>query len=302
MDDCARRHLIPIIRLATTGDYFVQGSWSEPSDYDVLDFANFLNSLNWPTKNRYVVIFNEPNRGDEWGGTPDPATYADILDYATKIFKQTNPNFFVIAAGLDNGAANVPGQSIDEFTFMQEMNNEVPGIFAEVDGLASHSYPNPGFTASPSTDSMGIYSFYYQNELIYQLTGKKLPVFITETGWTSDKVSDQTQSDYYTDAFANYWNDPNVVAVTPFLLRADSGPFTQFTFLRNGNPTAVYSAYKNLAKVKGQPQIDYVPTPTPPEQNTFLPIEKFNLKYPIQSIQKVFNKSSEAFFKWLLGA
>jgi hypothetical protein len=90
--------------------------------------------------------------------------------------------------------------------------------------------------------------------------------------------------------------------VTPFLLRADSGPFTQFTFLRNGNPTAVYSAYKNLAKVKGQPQIDYVPTPTPPEQNTFLPIEKFNLKYPIQSIQKVFNKSSEAFFKWLLGA
>lgn len=301
MDDCARRHLIPIVRLATTGDYFSPGSWSEPSDYDVLDFANFLNSLNWPTKNRYVIIFNEPNRGDEWGGTPDPAAYADILDYATKIFKQTNPNFFVITAGLDNGAANIPGQSIDEFMFMQEMNSEVPGIFNEVDGLASHSYPNPGFTASPSTDSMGIYSFYYQNELVYQLTGKKLPVFITETGWTSDKVSDQTQSDYYTDAFANYWSDPNVVAVTPFLLRADSGPFTQFTFLKNGNPTPVYNAYKNLAKVKGQPQVDYVPTPTPPEQNTFLPIEKFNLRYPIDSVYKAVNASSKAFFKWLLG-
>src|ERR1035437_1768497 len=72
MDDCARRHLIPIIRLATTGDYFNKSSWSQPSNYDVLDFANFLNSLNWPTKNRYVIIFNEPNRGDEWDGTPNP--------------------------------------------------------------------------------------------------------------------------------------------------------------------------------------------------------------------------------------
>jgi hypothetical protein len=302
MDDCARRHLIPIIRLATTGDYFVQGSWSQPSDFDVLDFANFLNSLNWPTKNRYVVIFNEPNRGDEWGGTPDPTTYAQILDFASHIFKQTNPNFFVISAGLDNGASNVPGQSIDELTFMQEMDDAVPGIFAEIDGLGSHSYPNPGFTATPSDYQMGIDSFVYQNDLVYQLTGKKLPVFITETGWTSDKISDATQVGYYTQAFADYWNDPEVVAVTPFVLRADSGPFVQFTFLKNGSPTAVYSAYEGMAKVKGQPQIDYVPAPTPAPQNFFLPIEKFNLKYPIDSVYKDINKSSEAFFKWLLGA
>jgi len=98
MDDCARRHLIPLIRLATTGDYFVKSSWSEPSKYEVLDFANFLNSLNWPTKNRYVIIFNEPNRGDEWGGAPNPASYAQILDYAVQVFKQTNSNFFIIAA------------------------------------------------------------------------------------------------------------------------------------------------------------------------------------------------------------
>jgi hypothetical protein len=302
MDDCARRHLIPIIRLATAGDYFVQGSWSEPSDYDVLDFANFLNSLNWPTKNRYIVVFNEPNRGDEWGGIPDPTAYAQILDYATKIFKQTNPNFFVISAGLDNGAANISGQSIDEYTFMQEMNDAAPGIFAEIDGLGSHSYPNPGFSASPSTYRMGIYSFYYQNNLVEQLSGKKLPVFVTETGWSSDKVSDSTQADYYTNAFTNYWSDVQVVVVTPFILRADQGPFVQFTFLKNGSATAVYNTYKNLVKVKGEPQIDYVPTPTVPQQNPFLPIVEFNLKYPIQSAYNAVNQSSKAFFKWLLGA
>ncbi len=301
MDDCARRHLIPLVRLATTGDYFVQGSWSEPSEYDVLDFANFLNSLNWPTKNRYVIIFNEPNRGDEWGGTPDPTAYAQILDYSVKIFKQTNPNFFVISAGLDNGAGNILGQSIDEFTFMMEMNQAVPGVFNEIDGLGSHSYPNPGFAASPSTYRMGIDSFSYQNDLVEQLTGKRLPVFITETGWTSDKVSDSTQAGYYTQAFSDYWNDPEVVAVTPFILRADQGPFTQFTFLKNGSPTAVYNAYKSLAKVKGQPQIDYVPAPPPAQKNLILPILKFNLKYPIESVYKEINKESKTFFKWLLG-
>jgi hypothetical protein len=302
MDNCARRHLIPIIRLATTGDYFIKGSWSEPSKYEVLDFANFLNSLNWPTKNRYVIIFNEPNRGDEWGGAPNPASYAQILDYAVQVFKQTNSKFFIIAAGLDNASANISGQSIDEFSFMQEMSNEVPGIFAEIDGLASHSYPNPGFSASPSTYRIGIDSFAYQNNLIEQLTGKKLPVFITETGWTSDRISDSTQANYYSQAFTSYWNDPEVVAVTPFILRADSGPFVQFTFLKNGSATAVYNAYKNFTKIKGEPQIDYVPKAPPTQKNTFLPIQKFNLKYPIESVYKEINKSSKAFFKWLLKA
>src|SRR3990170_4327364 len=51
MDNSARFHLIPLIRLATEGDYFNNSSWSKPTEYDVLDFANFLNSLSWPTKN-----------------------------------------------------------------------------------------------------------------------------------------------------------------------------------------------------------------------------------------------------------
>jgi len=185
---------------------------------------------------------------------------------------------------------------------MQEMNNEVPGIFSEIDGLASHSYPNPGFSAPPSTYRIGIDSFDYQNNLIEQLTGKKLPIFITETGWTADKISDSTQTNYYSQAFTNYWNDPEVIAVTPFILRADSGPFVQFTFLKNGSATAVYNAYKNLTKVKGQPQIDYVPKAPPTQKNTFLPIQKFNLKYPIESVYKEINKSSKVFFKWLLKA
>ena len=51
MNDARKLHVIPIIRLATEGDYFNTSVWRKPSEEDVLDFANFLNSLEWPVKN-----------------------------------------------------------------------------------------------------------------------------------------------------------------------------------------------------------------------------------------------------------
>src|SRR3989344_4058519 len=56
MDDSKSLHLIPIIRLATEGDYFNTKVWRKPNLSDVLDFSNFLSSLNWPTKNRYIIV------------------------------------------------------------------------------------------------------------------------------------------------------------------------------------------------------------------------------------------------------
>jgi len=55
MDKAKKLHLIPIIRLATEGDYFNTRVWRVPTPADVLDFANFLSSLDWPTKNRYII-------------------------------------------------------------------------------------------------------------------------------------------------------------------------------------------------------------------------------------------------------
>src|SRR5215469_12078387 len=62
MDACKKYHVIPIIRLATQGDYFNTQVWRKPNENDIVDFANFLNSLEWPTKNRYIIVFNEVNR------------------------------------------------------------------------------------------------------------------------------------------------------------------------------------------------------------------------------------------------
>ena len=254
MDDARKLHIIPLIRLATSGDYFNTSSWSKPNEADVLDFANFLNSLSWPTKNRYIIVYNEVNRGDEWGGTPDPAAYANILSYAVTAFKSKSPDFFIISAGMDNAAANTPF-SLNEYTYFQAMNQAVPGIFNQVDGFASHSYPNPAFSQPPNVHTgESITSFAYEKSFINQFTSKNLPVFITETGWSSDALSNTTIASYFQTALTSVWNDANIVAITPFLLDAGSGAFTQFSFLNTaGNPSAAYTAILQYPKIAGHP-------------------------------------------------
>lgn len=256
MDQARKLHVIPILRLATQGDYFNTAVWSKPTLSDVLDFANFLNSLNWPTKNRYVVVYNEPNRNDEWGGNANASEYAQILSYAVTSFKSRNADFFIISAGMDNGAANST-TAINGFTYLTQMEAAVPGIFNQIDGLGSHSYPNPAFSQSPNnTNPMGISTYKFEDDYIQSLIGKRLPAFITETGWSREKLSETTIASYYQTAFSTIWNDPDVIAVTPFLLQGGTGPFQTFSFLSgDGKPTGEYIAVQNIPKIKGQPTL-----------------------------------------------
>src|SRR6185503_3306356 len=93
-------------------------------------------------------------------------------------------------------------------------------------------------------------------QLAQQLGGKKLPLFITETGWSTDAVSESTIAQYYKQALATVWNNPSIVAITPFLWSANQGSFTQFSFLKtDGTPTPQYQMIQGLTKVKGQPII-----------------------------------------------
>lgn len=253
MDKAKALHVIPIIRLATEGDYLNTKVWRKPTGEDVLDFANFLSSLHWPTKNKYVVVFNEVNRGDEWGGTPNPAEYTNILTYAEIVFANKNQNFFIISAGFDN-AAITAGSSMNEYDFLNDMHTFLPAVFDNLDGIGSHSYPNPGFRQPPMANGKkSTASFKTEKELIKSFNNKDLPVFITETGWTTDALPISKIAEYYTDAFTSVWSDPAIVAVTPFLLRAELGPFQGFSLIRQNQETVLFQAIKNLAKTKGTP-------------------------------------------------
>jgi hypothetical protein len=257
MTTAKKQHVIPIVRLVTNPHPLNTRVWRKPTENDIKAFASFLSMLEWPTKNRYIIVFNEVNRGNEWGGAANPTEYAQLLSVAVTVFKAKSPDFFIISAGLDNAAPNKGVIYMNQYDYMTQMNSALPGIFNQIDGLSSHSYPNPAFAQPPdATSLMGIGSFQHERALTKSLSGKELPMFITETGWSTDVVSDDKIVQYYQQTFDTIWNDPNIVAVTPFLLDARGGPFQKFSFLTaTGEATKQYDLIKNLPKTAGDPEL-----------------------------------------------
>mgnify|MGYP001573654432 CR=1 FL=1 len=237
-------NLIPIIRLATYPD---GGTWVRPDALDLVDFANFLADMPWPVKNKYVVLFNEVNHAAEWGGQVSPLQYATLLIDAKSIFKQRSDDFFLISAGLDM-SSTTNTSSTDALAFYRQISSLQPKWYDSVDGVAVHAYPNPGFSSSAaSTTRFGISSYKYEIKQLQALGYPPKPLFITETGWPHDQP-------FFAAAFNNIWQDPQIVAITPFLLFAGSGDFARFSLLNSDlSPRPTYRQIYDLAKISGSP-------------------------------------------------
>jgi len=251
-DQMRKDHLIPIIRIATKAD---GDTWEVPQEAEINNWIAFLNSLNWVIQNKYVVISNEPNHSLEWGNKIDPAGYATYLnEFATKLHA-ASPDFYVLPAGLDASAKNT-GTTMDEATFLKRMLTTEPNLFDNLDGWVSHSYPNPGFEGKETDTGRGTIDT-FDWELTYLKTlgvTKDLPVFITETGWSNESVDPDKISSMLTYAFTNVWNDPRIVAVTPFILNYPQSPFSQFSWKKSdGTFYPYYFAVQKIAKNAGAP-------------------------------------------------
>jgi len=249
-------HLIPIVRLATIPE---GPNWKLPNDSDADSWVDFLDSLNWVVKNRYIVLFNEPNHGNEWGGQVDPKDYAKVAFSFAKALKEKNPNFFVMLAGFDASAPHLPPKYYDEELFLKDLINSQPEIFKFIDGWSSHSYPNPAFSGSPYDFGRGtIRTYQWELELLRQLgVEKDLPVFITETGWERKKLSEELVAQNFKIAFKKVWlPDEKVVAVTPFVFDYQMPPFLGFSWKRQGEDGFYqqYYAVQSLPKIKGIPK------------------------------------------------
>ncbi len=255
-DSLRQLHLIPIIRLATQAE---GQNWRRPDPSDDDNWISFLNSLNWVVKNRYVILFNEPNHGSEWGGEVDEKSYAKVAYDFAKKFKQSNSDYFVMLAGMDASAPSwLPGME-DEQAFLQQVFEDQPDLINYLDGIASHSYPNPGFAGSPYDSGRGSVRTYQWEEGVYKTFGAKkdLPVFITETGWGRDKLGEQATASDFQAAFEDVWSqDKNIWAVTPFVLNYQSEPFLQFSWEKPGGSDfySQYQAVQSIPKIKGDPE------------------------------------------------
>lgn len=264
-DNCRKYHLIPIIRLATIAD---GDNWKIPCNSDIDNLANFLNSLNWPTKTQYIILFNEINHGQEWGGEVNIKSYVDVSIYASKKFKNLNPKFFILSSAIDLASPDKSPKFISAKTVYQEIYSYNSQYFNNIDGIASHSYPNHGFVGTPKdTGQHSIRGYLWELDAIKKLgVTKDFPVFITETGWPHKEgiskknnfYTTKTTSQFLLDAYQIWSQDSRIKAITPFIYNYPNEPFDHFSWLDQNEQ--LYPEYQKF--------IDQPKTANSPEQIT----------------------------------
>jgi len=230
-DLCAKLHLKPILRLATSYDRD-KGMWLAPpadpeGDYAIVAgrYARFVAALRWPDTPHYVIVGNEPNHGDEWGGQADPLAYARFLMTTSRVLHQADPDVKVLNAPLDpftpdtNGKPFTNGMTyLDSESFLDAMRAAQPDVFASVDVWASHAYPLGPLTEGPWQQSFkidllngaqnpnhvepppgihnrGVNGYEWELSKLKSYGVRDLPVMITETGWRHRESTDPNATD-----------------------------------------------------------------------------------------------------------
>ena len=254
-----RLHLIPLVRIATAQ---LNDGWEKPSPDEIDGWVDFLGSLNWPIANQYVIVGNEPNHKKEWGGEISPEGYAEYLKIFSQKLKAKSDDFFVLPAAMDLSAGNTK-DTLDAALFWRRVLKAQPDFFNWVDGLNSHSYPNPNFSGSEKASGRGtVASFLWEDNYLKSLgLNRNLPIFITETGWahTTDKnkkgyLDPEKIGSKFEYALANTWNNPRVVSLTPFILNYKDPPFDVFSWQKpDGSFFPFFETVKSLPKTKGAP-------------------------------------------------
>lgn len=249
-----QKKIIPLVRIATKGE---GDHWKKPTESDVYEWESFLNSLNWVTKDRYIILFNEPNSGSEWGGNVDIPEYARIILKFAKSLKESNSDYKVMMGGLDVSAPSKEPKYEDAEVFIRTLSKYISrdDILNYFPIWASHSYPQDfigsldGFRKSPKT-------YKWEQSMIQKYWGiDEMKVFITETNW-HDTVANYDS--LLEKAFEDIWlPDNTVLGVTLFILNYPEEPFDKFSLLdRNGNGKSAFFTIKNMPKSYDEPQIE----------------------------------------------
>jgi hypothetical protein len=226
MDLAAERHLTPIIRLATKGEpehrFWLAPEADSDGSYATAAhaYAAFVAGLRWPRAPHYVVVGNEPNHGDEWGGRADPAAYARFLVDVSAALHAADSQVAVLNAALDPYSPNTNGLPfangmtyVDAESFLDEMVAAQPGVLDAVDVWASHPYPLGPLTEGPWVQAFqidlvdgaqnphhlepppgvfnrGVNGYAWELYKLASYGRVDIPVMITETGWRHAESTD----------------------------------------------------------------------------------------------------------------
>jgi hypothetical protein len=194
-------------------------------------------------------IWNEPNIPAFWGGKPDPAAYAALLETASGAIRKADPNAEIVAAGLPFSKLGPAAPRFLEGVY-------AAGAKGAFDTVAVHAYaPTPDAVVARARSVRRVMAAH----------GDNAKLWITEFGWgTGGKpgpltVSKEQQARYIAQtlrdvrtqkqalglrgAIVFQWRDPK-----PFPGRREIWPYYAGLLEADGTPKPSLKAFESAAR------------------------------------------------------
>ncbi len=242
-----KRKLVPVLRLQGHNS---GASWDKPDPANnyadvAAKYAKFISDLETASKLKinYVEIWNEPNLGSEWGGSPNAEEYSKFLLAVSKAIREYDMKDGKKDTNILNGGLAVAGTtagSVQTASFIDTMFTKTPELKDYIDVWSVHPYP-------PDQEK-------YKEELqkLVDMNAKK-PIMITETAWgrcsdaACSSLANQISSSQYADLYKNIWvPDSNVMGITHFIFTSKDSRWGKFSLVNADSLTGndYYNALK----------------------------------------------------------
>lgn len=200
------------------------------------DYARFVGVLarhNAARPGMVYEVWNEPNLVQFWTSGPSAARYTSMLKAAYKSIKGNDPDATVLVGGI----------AFNDIRFLN-------GIYANGGGYSFNGIAIHPYTVKYSPYST--YSSWFSFKLsVPQFTkamaahGQHKPIWITEFGWSTARVSDTTRALWFKQAvvIARGWT--NVRGVAAYTIRQSQ--YYQYGLIRtDGTTTVSWRAYDSM--------------------------------------------------------
>ena len=238
-------------------------SWTSPTD--AAAYAAFVKAAverygpGTAANLRWWELWNEPYFSYAWDQkTSEPEAYAHDVVAASEAAKGVSASVKVLVAADYEDAPQVGGSSPWQTAWIDDMFTAEPSLGQWIDGVSIHPYgddPALGL-AQPGgfRDSSGNWSFQRIDTARSKFLahGVNVPFWITETGASTNEVSEAAQAGYYTDLIPQIASRPWIRALFPYCLRefeASGGKESEYGLLRYGDwepKPAFYALQKGL--------------------------------------------------------
>jgi hypothetical protein len=205
-------------------------SWSSPTD--AAGYAEFVKAAvarygpGTSANLQWWELWNEPYFAYAWSGhTPEPEAYAKDALAAAQAAKSVAPSVKLLVAADYQGEPQVGGTTSSQTSWIDDLFTAAPTLGNWIDGVSVHPYGGDPALPLQETggyrDTSGQWAFQridtIRNKFLAH--GVNVPFWITEEGWSTWNMSEETVTHNYADLFPQIKARPWIRALFPFGLR-----------------------------------------------------------------------------------